>query len=186
MTEADALKQIRNRRLPTDQFRKLVNALSKNLARRIRSRIPSRQRNQVVLVLILRSSLAMLPGCLRYFPHTPVGFLGFKRNERTAVAYQYYENLPRLNRNSVVVIPDPMLATGGTLTQVIGILKKRGVRPANIYFAGFLAAKPGLARLSRLIPRDNMVLLAVDPNLNRRKFIVPGLGDFGDRYFGLI
>lgn len=178
------LDQIRNRRLPRVEFRRIAHALSLALAKQTLTKIPSRQRSRVALVLILRSSLAMLPAFMEYFPKSPTGFLGFKRDEQTAIAKKYYENLPRLNKKSIVIIPDPMLATGGTLEQALKIIMKRGVLPKNIYYTGFIGAQPGFRRVIKIIPKENITLLALDQKLDRKKFIVPGLGDFGDRYFG--
>lgn len=178
------LVQIRNRRLARAGFRSIAHALSLILAKKTLAKISHRQRGRVALILILRSSLAMLPAFLKYFPKSPIGFLGFKRDEQTAIAKQYYENLPKLNKNSIVIIPDPMLATGGTLEQTLKIIMKKGIRPKNIYYTGFIGAQVGFRRVIKVIPKENITLLAVDLKLDRKKFIVPGLGDFGDRYFG--
>lgn len=178
------LVQIRNRRLPQAGFRSIAHTLSLDLAKKTMAKIPYRQRGRIALIMILRSSLAMLPAFLKYFPKSPIGFLGFKRDEKTAIAKKYYENLPRLNKNSVVIIPDPMLATGGTLEQTLKIITKQGIQPKNIYYTGFIGAQVGFRRVIKIIPEENITLLALDPKLDRKKFIVPGLGDFGDRYFG--
>lgn len=179
-----SLEQIRNRRLPRAEFRSRVHALSLVLAEQTLAKIPPRQTGRVSLILILRSSLAMLPAFLKYFPDALIGFLGFKRDEQTAIAKKYYENLPKLNKKSVVILPDPMLATGGTLEQTLKIIMKQGIQPKNIYYTGFIGAQPGFQRVIKIIPKENITLLALDPGLDPKKFIVPGLGDFGDRYFG--
>ena len=141
--------------------------------------------NKVVLVMILRSSIAMLPAFLQYFPKALVGFIGLKRDEKTAIAKKYYENLPKIGKSSIVIIPDPMLGTAGSLAQAIQILIKRGVTSKNIYYTGFVAAEnPGIKRASKLIPKENLTIFAVDSKLDKTFYITPGLGDFGDRYFG--
>jgi len=179
-----SLTIIRNRQLSTAEFRRAAHTLSLQLAKQTRAKIPRQQRDKVALVLILRSSLAMLPAFLKYFPEAAIGFLGFKRDEKTAIAKKYYENLPRLGRNSVVVIPDPMLATGGTLNKVLKLMMQKSVAPQNIYFTGLIGARPGFDKVTEVLPKENITLLALDPGLDAKKFIVPGLGDFGDRYFG--
>lgn len=180
----NGLEKIRNQRLPRTKFRSIAHALSLALAKKTLAKIPHRKRGRVSLILILRSSIAMLPAFLKYFPQAPIGFIGLRRDEKTAIAKKYYENLPVLNKNSVVVIPDPMLATGGTLNQAMKMVMKKGVNPKNIYYAGFIGAQPGFNHVVKIIPKENITLLALDPNLDSKKFIVPGLGDFGDRYFG--
>ena len=179
-----SLTIIRNRQLSTAEFRRAAHTLSLQLAKQTRAKIPRQQRDKVALVLILRSSLAMLPAFLKYFPEAAIGFLGFKRDEKTAIAKKYYENLPRLGRNSVVVIPDPMLATGGTLNKVLKLMMQKSVAPQNIYCPGLIGARPGFDKVTEVLPKENITLLALDPGLDAKKFIVPGLGDFGDRYFG--
>src|SRR3972149_6729408 len=100
------------------------------------------------------------------------------------IAKKYYENIPKLNKNSLVIIPDPMLATGGSFEKAARILIKSNARPENIYFTGFVGARRGYELAAKIIPEKNITLLALDPKLDKKKFIVPGLGDFGDRYFG--
>jgi len=179
-----SLDTIRNRKLSRMEFRRMAHELSLRLARETLAKIPWQKRPRVSLVLILRSSVAMLPAFLRYFPQAPIGFLGFKRDEKTAIAKKYYQNLPLLDGNSMVVIPDPMLATGGTLMQVLKLIMQKSVAPQNIYFAGLIGARPGFGKVTKILPKENITLLALDPGLDSKKFIVPGLGDFGDRYFG--
>jgi len=185
MNNKKLLAQIRNRRLPTKTFRKNADQLSLLLAKKTWAKIPKQKVSQVVLVMILRSSVAMLPAFLQYFPKAPVGFIGLKRDEQTAIAKKYYENIPKLNKNSLVIIPDPMLATGGSFEKAARILIKSNARPENIYFTGFVGARRGYELAAKIIPEKNITLLALDPKLDKKKFIVPGLGDFGDRYFGL-
>lgn len=184
MNEKILFAEIRNRSFSRDNFRNNADKLSIFLAQKTFKKIPERKRNKVVIVMVLRSSLAMLPAFLKYFPASPVGFIGMKRDEKTAIAKKYYENLPKLNKNSIVIVPDPMLATGGSLGQTIEILISKGVLAKNIYYTGFIGAVFGVDLISKIIPNENITLLAVDPKLDSKKFIVPGLGDFGDRYFG--
>ena len=185
MKAQQIFKQLRNRKLPTKNFRKNTSFISLELAKKTFAKIPKKKMNKIVLVMILRSSIAMLPAFLQYFPKALVGFIGLKRDEKTAIAKKYYENLPKIDKSSIVIIPDPMLGTAGSLAQAIQILIKRGVAAKNIYYTGFIAAEnPGIKRASKLIPKENLTIFAVDSKLDKTFYITPGLGDFGDRYFG--
>lgn len=137
----------------------------------------------ILLVPVLRAGLALLPAFMRALPESPVAMLGVQRDEATAQPLEYYSKLPdRLPGRAIIL--DPMLATAGTACLAAGKLLDAGLRSQSIYYAGVIAAQEGLERLARLIPSDNITVVAVDPHLDRRKFIVPGLGDYGDRYFG--
>lgn len=140
--------------------------------------------DRVVLVIILRAAMAFINPAREVFPNAPIGVFGMKRDERTKVARWYYENLPPLSRRSVVIVLDPMLATGGSAAAAARRLLVRGSDPKNIYFVGIIAAPEGISRLARFIPQENITLAAVDTGLDAQKLIIPGLGDFGDRYFG--
>lgn len=136
-----------------------------------------------ILVPILRSGLSLLPGFLEYFRGASVGFLGLKRDETTAIASMYYNNLPKIESDDTIIILEPMLATGGTLIQAINELKKAGVREDKIIVATVICAPEGIKALE-CFPNIKVVTCACDTHLNTRSYIVPGLGDFGDRYFG--
>ena len=105
-----------------------------------------------------------------------------ERDEDTAVAHTYYSKLPRHLGESLVVILDPMLATGGSAHATLGLLHRAGAR--NIRLACIVAAPEGVALLVSADPNIRIFTCALDRGLNERKYIVPGLGDFGDRYFG--
>ena len=183
--DAKIFKELRNRKLGTQKFRKNAAIISLELAKKTFGKIPAQKRSKVVLIMILRSSIAMLPAFLKYFPSALVGFIGLKRDEKTAIAKKYYENLPKLNKNSIVVIPDPMLGTAGSLGHAIKIITENGALAKNIYYTGFIAANdPGVKRASKLIPKGNITLFAIDSKLDKKFYITPGLGDFGDRFFG--
>lgn len=140
--------------------------------------------NQVVIIPILRSGLAFLPPFLAYYPDAAVGFLGLKRDEETAIAYEYYRNLPVIQKEATILLVDPMLATGGSAVKAIDILKSLGVKEEQIVFASMIAAPEGISSVEENFPGVRKVILQVDDHLNAKKFIVPGIGDFGDRYFG--
>lgn len=180
------LAVLRNRKTNIANFRVASEKLCILLMRQMKALLRKREVavEHAVVTIILRSGVALLPSALRVFSGARVGVLGMKRDERTFAPEWYYENLPPLSRRSTVVLLDPMLATGGTAEAAVTRLIERGAAPHNIYFVGIIAAPEGLARLARLIPREHIVLAAVDTKLDAHKLIVPGLGDFGNRYFG--
>ena len=137
----------------------------------------------VVLLPILRSGLAFLPVFLTYFQDAVVGFIGLKRDEDTAMAEEYYRNIPKIRSNSMVIILDPMIATGGSAVDTIAALKQGGVKEKQMLFVSLIAATKGIARIRSVYPHVTVIVGAEDARLNKDKFIVPGLGDFGDRFF---
>jgi uracil phosphoribosyltransferase len=140
----------------------------------------------VVLIPILRSGLAMLPSFQTLFEGARVGILGYRRDKKSIQAIKYYENLPDFADNDRAVIIDPMLATGGTASSAIDLLKSKNIPEEKIIFVGILSSPEGKRHLETLYPKIQIILGAVDENLNHVKYIVPGIGDFGDRYFGTI
>lgn len=139
---------------------------------------------RIILVPVLRAGLAMLLAAQDMFDHAPVGFVGLERDEETAIARAYYERIPSIAQRDRVLILDPMLATGGSLDNTISVLRERGAR--GITLVCIVAAPEGIARLDEVHPDVSLYTAAVDERLDARKFIVPGLGDFGDRYFGTV
>jgi uracil phosphoribosyltransferase len=140
----------------------------------------------VVLIPILRSGLALLPAFLEYYPDASVGFVGLKRDEETAIAKQYYQNLPPIQPNDQIIILDPMLATGGSTAATIEILLNQGITQEQMLFVGVICAQEGLEHIQKRFPQLHIIIAAHDPILNNKKFIEPGLGDFGDRFFGTL
>lgn len=138
--------------------------------------------DNVVLVPVLRAGLAMLFAAQDFLPDVPVGFIGMERDEQTAVARAYYEKIPAVLESSRVLVLDPMLATGGSLDDTVTALKDKGAR--SITLVCIVAAPEGIARISGRYPETQIITAGIDSCLNDQKFIVPGLGDFGDRYFG--
>lgn len=139
--------------------------------------------DDVMFVPIVRAALAILPAFIEMVPAAPVAFLGIERDESTALPNIYYQKFPPVMPAKAVII-DPMLATGGTATMAVDILVDLGLDIDNIYFAGVIAAQHGLDVLAEKIPFSNITVAAIDPELNDKKYIVPGLGDYGDRYYG--
>ena len=138
----------------------------------------------VCLVPVLRAGLGMLEGALALLPDATVGFMGLQRDEETAEPVEYYVNLPRNLQEYLVLVLDPMLATGGSLSATLGKLKEYGARWISCLHA--VAAAPGVERVTGEHPDASFYTAAVDPELDERAFIVPGLGDAGDRLYGTL
>jgi len=138
----------------------------------------------VCLVPVLRAGLGMLDGALALLPEATVGFMGLFRDEETAEPIEYYVNLPRNLEEYLVLVLDPMLATGGSLSATLTKLKDEGATWISCLHA--VAAVPGVERLTQEHPDVNFYAAAVDPELNDAAFIVPGLGDAGDRLYGTL
>jgi uracil phosphoribosyltransferase len=138
----------------------------------------------VCLVPVLRAGLGMLDGALALLPTATVGFMGLRRDEETALPVEYYVNLPRNLDEYLVLVLDPMLATGGSLSATIDKLKEEGATWISCLHA--VAAVPGVERVTREHPDVNFYTAALDPGLNDVAFIVPGLGDAGDRLYGTL
>jgi len=132
-------------------------------------------------VPVLRAGLGMLQPVVRMFPDVAVGYIGLERHEDTAIARSYYSKLPNLHGRFTLCL-DPMLATGGSASQAISLIKSHGA--TQIVMVCVVAAPEGVARLQTLHPDVQIITGALDEGLNDRKYILPGLGDFGDRLYG--
>jgi uracil phosphoribosyltransferase len=137
---------------------------------------------QVTLVPILRAGLGMADGVLRLLPDARMGHLGVYRNEGTLEPISYYQKLPPDIAETEVLLIDPMLATGGSGAAAVSVLKKAGVQ--SMKFVCLVAAPEGIQALHALHPEVPIYCAAVDRQLNERGYILPGLGDAGDRIFG--
>jgi uracil phosphoribosyltransferase len=138
----------------------------------------------VVVVPVLRAGLGMLDAVLELVPHARVGHIGLQRDEMTAVASRYYSKLPAALAGSHVLMIDPMLATGGSAVAALDLLQAAGA--GQIYLVCIVAAPEGVALVERYHPSVEIYTPVVDRGLDGRKFIVPGLGDFGDRLYGTV
>lgn len=136
----------------------------------------------IVLVPILRAGLGMLNGMMEILTEAQVGHIGMVRDEGTAESNQYFCKLPGAIENAVVILLDPMLATGGSAVQAADALKASGAR--QLRFVSIIAAPEGVAAFEAAHPDVPAFTAAIDQGLNESAFIVPGLGDAGDRYFG--
>jgi uracil phosphoribosyltransferase len=140
--------------------------------------------SDIVIVPVLRAGLGMLEAVLEIAPSARVGYIGLKRDEDTAVAARYYMNLPAKLQESFVLVVDPMLATGGSAADAIDALKAAGA--VNIRLACIVAATEGVETIAKRHPDVDVFTPVIDPVLNDRKYIVPGLGDFGDRLYATL
>ena len=136
----------------------------------------------VVLVPVLRAGLGMLNAILDLIPNARVGFIGLKRHEQTLKAAVYHKSLPENLSNFEVILIDPMLATGGSSVAALNLLAERKAR--RIRMVNLVAAPEGIRYVQRFFPQVPIFTAAVDDHLNDKGYIVPGLGDAGDRLFG--
>ena len=136
----------------------------------------------LAVVLILRAGLGMVDGMLSMIPAAKVGHIGLYRNEETLEPVEYYCKLPKDCAEREVFVVDPMLATGGSATAAITMLKNKGVK--KIRFMCIVAAPQGIERMQKEHPDVDLYVGALDDHLNENGYIVPGLGDAGDRIFG--
>ncbi len=193
----DKVARLRDKRTGVADFRRLTGEIAMLLAydaffnarvKRARVRTPigvadtMKLSHDVVFVAILRAGLGMVDGLLKICPEGRLAHIGIYRDEETLKPVKYYARLPGDVAESLVVIADPMLATGGSAVEAVEIMKSRGAK--HICFICMLAAKEGLRRLAAAHPEMPIYVAAVDEKLNGSGYIVPGLGDAGDRMFG--
>ena len=192
------LTLMRERETPTAVFRQLLREISQLLAyevtrglamrtRRIETPVapmdaPELDGRKLALVSILRAGNGLLDGILELVPSARVGFIGLYRDERTLKPVQYYCKLPEHIDDRLVIAVDPMLATGNSSAAAVDLLKAAGA--TDIRFLCLLAAPEGVARMRDAHPDVPIVTAALDERLNDQGYIVPGLGDAGDRMFG--
>jgi uracil phosphoribosyltransferase len=181
------------------EFRRLVHRLAVLLAyeatkdlrvepREVRTPLTKAQGHaltqRIGLIPILRAGLGMVDPILNLIPTAEVWHLGLYRDEATARPVEYYSKLPAARPVDVALVLDPMLATGGSATAALATLHEWGVRQAKLL--SVIAARDGILRVEREFPQTQIFVCAVDAELNQHKFIVPGLGDAGDRTFNTL
>jgi len=137
---------------------------------------------EIVVVPILRAGLGLVDAITNFIPDARIGHLGMYRDEKTKKPVDYYVNIPSGIENALVLVVDPMLATGGSACDAIDFLKSKGV--TNIRFICLISAPEGVQKLLSEHPDVSIITAAIDQRLNENKYIVPGLGDAGDRIFG--
>jgi uracil phosphoribosyltransferase len=195
----DALVELRDARTAPPEFRRAANRISVLLAAeafRDLANAPTtvttplgtaagrRVAIDVVVVPVLRAGLGMLDAVLELLPAARVGHIGLQRDEATAIASKYYTKLPPNLRDSYVLMIDPMLATGGSAVAAIDLIKAAGARAIRMIC--IVAAPEGVKLVEDRHPDVSVYTPVVDRQLNSHKFIVPGLGDFGDRLYGTL
>ena len=194
------LSLMRDKATPSAVFRQLLREISQLLAYEVTRELPmAMQRvetpmgamdapvlagHKLALVSILRAGNGLLDGVLELIPTARVGFVGLYRDEETLTPVQYYYKVPKQLDQRLVIVVDPMLATGNSSVAAIDLLKKSGAK--NIRFLCLLAAPEGVARMKEAHPDVPIVTAALDGHLNANGYIVPGLGDAGDRMYGTV
>ena len=192
------LSKMRDKDTSTASFRQLLREISHLLAYEVTRELamttqkvetpleemdaPILDGKKLALVSILRAGNGLLDGILDLIPAARVGFVGLYRDEETLQPVQYYFKVPEALEDRLLIAVDPMLATGNSSAAAIDLLKQAGAR--NIRFLCLLAAPEGVARMAEAHPDVPIVTAALDSHLNEKGYIVPGLGDAGDRMFG--
>ena len=192
------LTLMREKQTSTAMFRQLLREISQLLAYEITRGLPMTTKSiqtpmermdapvldgkKLALISILRAGNGLLDGVLELVPSARVGFVGLYRDEETLQPVQYYFKVPEALQDRLVIAVDPMLATGNSSAMAVDLLKQAGA--TNIRFLCLLAAPEGVARMREAHPDVPIVTAALDSCLNEKGYIVPGLGDAGDRMFG--
>ncbi|MDD2492971.1 MAG: uracil phosphoribosyltransferase [Bacilli bacterium] len=191
------LALIRDERTGTKDFRQTVSEIGMLMAYEVTRELPTKEvevktpvgiaktyilAKEVVVVPILRAGLGMVDGITALIPTAKVGHIGLYRDEETLEPKEYYAKFPSIITEAVVLLVDPMLATGGSVVHAINILKSRGVK--NISYVGLVGAPEGVRRVQAAHPDVDIFLAALDEKLNEKGYIIPGLGDCGDRLYG--
>ena len=191
------LARLRDRRTTSQEFRRLLGEIASLMiyeatrslgVKKITVRTPLapatgwQLEREVVLVPVLRAGLGMLDAILELIPHARVGFIGLKREETTLRAMFYHKSLPKNLGNFEVILIDPMLATGGSTVAAVDLLVEQGAK--HIRVVNLVAAPEGIARVRESYKTLPLFTAAVDKKLDERGYILPGLGDAGDRLFG--
>ena len=138
---------------------------------------------KVVLVPILRAGLGLLEGFIKFLPNAEKGHIGLYRDEQTYKPVEYLFKLPKTNNKKIIVL-DPMLATGNSSIAAIDLVKSKGVKMKDIFLVSLLGAPEGIKNIQKNQKGLRIFTCKIDSKLNKNKFIVPGLGDAGDRYMG--
>jgi uracil phosphoribosyltransferase len=195
----DALVELRDKRTAPEHFRRAATRISVLLAAEALRDAPStavtvdtplgpapgrRVRPDIVVVPVLRAGLGMLDAVLELVPTARVGHIGLQRDEMTAIASRYYSKLPPTLSDSYVLMIDPMLATGGSAVAALDLLQAEGA--VHVRIVCIVAAPEGIAVVEQRHPGVSIYTPVVDQRLNEQKYIVPGLGDFGDRLYGTV
>jgi uracil phosphoribosyltransferase len=189
---------LRDKNTSSKDFRELVNEVSMLMAYEVTRSLPledvevetpickttgkSLSGLDVAVVPIMRAGMGMVGGMLSLIPNAKVGHIGIYRNEETIEPVEYYCKLPSDISNRLVIVTDPMLATGGSLRDAVTMLKQRGA--INIKAMTLVSTDAGIREVQKYHPDIEIYTISIDEGLNDKSYIVPGLGDAGDRLFG--
>lgn len=196
----DKLSIMRDKRTSCADFRRLLREITLLMGYEVTADLPTRPAlietpvataefpvlasRAVTIVPILRAGLGMVEGLLELLPFASVGHLGMERDEVTHEPSEYYSKLPRQAADSLVIVVDPMLATGGSAIDAVANLKQHGC--TDLRMLNLLAAPEGIAAFGEAHPDVDIFVAAIDERLNGQAYIVPGLGDAGDRIFSTL
>jgi len=176
------LSRLRNRDLPYQAFRETANHLFELIADAM---LPHLESHEVILTPIFRAGLSLLPVFMSKIENSRLCSIGVKRNEDTAEPEPYlFKVPPEIAPDAKFVILEPMIATAGTMCYSLGMMKKQGYKLKNIEIISIFCALEAVEKLQNEFPEVHIHTEVVDPILDEHKYIVPGCGDFGDRYFG--
>ncbi len=189
---------LRNKRTKNSLFRQTMNEISYLIAADVLKHIKFKKiaiqtpiqktngneiSNPLIIVPILRAGLGLVEGFVKFLPNVEKGHIGLYRDEQTYQPVEYLCKLPKVNNKTILVL-DPMLATGNSSSAAIDLIKERGVKVKNIKLVSLLAAPEGIKNLRKNHKDLHIFTCSLDKGLNKKKYIVPGLGDAGDRYMG--
>tara|TARA_Y100001936_G_scaffold247934_1_gene294806 strand:- start:17 stop:637 length:621 start_codon:yes stop_codon:yes gene_type:complete len=189
---------LRNKKTSNSMFRQTMNEASYLIAAEVLKHLKYKKTSvqtpltktsglnlaqQVILVPILRAGLGLLEGFVKFLPDAEKGHIGLYRDEQTYEPVEYLFKLPK-TKNKKVLVLDPMLATGNSSIAAINLIKNKGVKNKDIFLVSLLAAPEGIKNLQKNHRSLHIFTCKIDTKLNKNKFIVPGLGDAGDRYMG--
>ena len=189
---------LRNKKTSNSLFRQTMNETSYLIAAEVLKHLKYKQTSiqtpltktkgrvlskSVVIVPILRAGLGLVEGFVKLLPDAEKGHIGLYRDEQTYKPVEYLFKIPKV-KNKIFIVLDPMLATGNSAIEAINLIKKSGVSPKNVKLISLLAAPEGIKNFKKSHKGLHLFTCSVDKGLNKKKFIVPGLGDAGDRYMG--
>ena len=189
---------LRNKKTNNSLFRQTMNEISYLIAAEVLKHIKFKKikiqtpiqntngneiSNPLIIVPILRAGLGLIEGFVKFLPNVEKGHIGLYRDEQTYQPVEYLCKLPKVNNKTILVL-DPMLATGNSSSAAIDLIKERGVKMKNIKLVSLLAAPEGIKNIRKNHKDLHIFTCSLDKGLNKKKYIVPGLGDAGDRYMG--
>lgn len=194
------MTQLRDKKSTQEQFRNAANRLIELLVPKVVECLATKEISietpvapctgeildgSIQIVSVMRSGDVPLKVFSKHFPAAPINKVLIQRNEETAEpVFKYMKLSPTLALAHTVIVVEPMIATSGTLRMLINLLKSQGIAEKNIIIAAICAAPEGLALLTKEFPEISVVLTVIDEKLTEKKYISPGIGDFGDRYYG--